>query len=84
MASSDHCSENHEDLGLSRRVVEDMRAETVRLKISKQGRLSKTHRMRDHLVENRISVIGEDKWSWEITTATLAHLAALTPGEHRA
>lgn len=63
------------------RLVQDKGAEIVCLKISKQGGLSKTRRMRDYLIDNRIPVVAEDTWGGEITTAALAHLAASTPEE---
>ena len=69
------------DMRLAHRIVEDKGAEIVCLKISKQGGLSKTRRMRDYLLDNRIPVVAEDTWGGEITTATLAHLAASTPAE---
>lgn len=66
---------------MAHRVVEDKAAEVVCLKISKQGGLSKTRKMRDYLVESRIPVVVEDTWGGEITTATIAQLAASTPPE---
>ncbi|MGI9405200.1 MAG: mandelate racemase/muconate lactonizing enzyme family protein [Hyphomicrobiaceae bacterium] len=69
------------DMRMAHRVVEDKGAEIVCLKVSKQGGLSKTRRMRDYLVDNRIPVVAEDTWGGEITTAALAHLAASTPPE---
>lgn len=69
------------DMRMAHRVIEDKGAEAVCLKISKQGGLSKTRRMRDYLVDCRMPVVVEDTWGGEITTATLAHLAASTPPE---
>ena len=69
------------DMRMAHRVVEDKAAEVVCLKVSKQGGLTKTRKMRDYLIENRIPVVAEDTWGGEITTATLAHLAASTPPE---
>ncbi len=69
------------DMRMAHRVIQDRGAEAVCLKISKQGGLSKTRRMRDYLVDRRMPVIAEDTWGGEITTATLAHLAASTPEE---
>ncbi|MEZ5924628.1 MAG: mandelate racemase/muconate lactonizing enzyme family protein [Hyphomicrobiaceae bacterium] len=69
------------DMRMATRVVEDKGAEVVCLKISKQGGLSKTRRMRDYLVDHRIPVVSEDTWGGEITTAAVAHLAASTPAE---
>lgn len=67
------------DMRDAHRLVEDKGAEIVCLKLSKQGGLSKTRRMRDYLLEHRIPVVAEDTWGGEITTATLLHLAASTP-----
>jgi L-alanine-DL-glutamate epimerase-like enolase superfamily enzyme len=69
------------DMRMARRVVEDKGAEVICLKISKQGGLSKTRRMRDFLVDHRMPVVSEDTWGGEITTAAVAHLAASTPAE---
>ena len=66
---------------MAQRVVADRAAEIVCLKISNLGGLSKARRVRDFLVDNRISVVSEDTWGGEITTATLAHFAASTPAE---
>ena len=51
------------------------------MKISKQGGLSKSRKLRDFLVDNRIPVVAEDTWGGEIVTAALAHFAASTPEE---
>jgi L-alanine-DL-glutamate epimerase-like enolase superfamily enzyme len=69
------------DMAMATRVAADRGAEIICLKVSKQGGLSKTRRMRDFLVENRFPVVVEDTWGGEITTATLAHLAVSTPAE---
>ena len=69
------------DMRSATRVVEDRGAEAVCLKVSKQGGLSKTRRMRDYLVDNRIPLVVEDSWGGEIATATLAHLAVSTPSD---
>ncbi|MEL6288620.1 MAG: mandelate racemase/muconate lactonizing enzyme family protein [Pseudomonadota bacterium] len=69
------------DMASAQRLVADRGAEIVCLKISKQGGLSKTLRMRDFLLANRIPVVCEDTWGGEITTAAVAHLAASTPTE---
>lgn len=68
-------------LAVAERIVADRSAEVVCLKISNLGGLSKARRVRDYLVEHGISVVAEDTWGGEITTATLAHLAASTPPE---
>ena len=44
------------DMHMAQRVVADRAAEYVCIKISKQGGLSKSRRMRDFLVDNRIPV----------------------------
>ena len=64
---------------VAQRVVADRAAEIICLKISKQGGLSKTRRMRDYFIDHGIPVVSEDSWGGEITTATVAHLAASTP-----
>ncbi len=69
------------DMNMAQRVVADRSAEYVCIKISKQGGLSKSRRMRDFLIDNRIPVVSEDTWGGEITTAAVAHLAASTPRE---
>lgn len=69
------------DMRMAHRVVEDKGAEVVCLKITKQGGLSKSKRIRDYLVDNRIPVVAEDTWGGEITTAAVAHFAASTPDE---
>ncbi len=69
------------DFQMAQRVVADRSAEIICLKISKQGGLSKTRRMRDHFIDHRIPVVSEDSWGGEITTAAIAHLAASTPKE---
>ena len=66
---------------MARRVVNDRAAEVICLKLSNLGGLSKARRVRDFLIDNRISVVSEDTWGGEITTATLAHFAASTPQE---
>lgn len=69
------------DFEVAHRVVQDRAAEIICLKISKQGGLSKTRRMRDFFIDHRIPVVSEDTWGGEITTAAVAHLAASTPEE---
>lgn len=69
------------DMNMVHRVVEDRGAETVCLKISKQGGLTRARKARDYLVEHRIPVVSEDTWGGEITTAAVAHFAASTPPE---
>ena len=68
-------------LDIAQRIVHDNAADVVCLKISNLGGLSKARRVRDFLVSNGLSVVTEDTWGGEITTAALAHLAASTPPE---
>jgi len=69
------------DIGIAQRIVEDKAAEVVCLKISNLGGLSKACLVRDFLVSNGLSVVAEDTWGGEITTAAIAHFAASTPQE---
>ncbi len=69
------------DIKVAQKVVADKAAEVVCLKISKQGGLIKSRKLRDFLVDNRIPIVAEDTWGGEIVTATLAHFAASTPEE---
>lgn len=69
------------DIKVAQKVVRDKAAEIVCLKISKQGGLSKSRKLRDFLVDNRIPIVAEDTWGGEIVTATLAHFAASTAEE---
>jgi len=69
------------DIRMAQRIVHDRACEVVCLKISNLGGLSKARRVRDFLTENGLSVVAEDTWGGEITTAALAHLAASTPEE---
>jgi cis-L-3-hydroxyproline dehydratase len=64
---------------VAHRIVEDKAAEVVCLKISNLGGLSKAARVRNYLVDNGLSVVAEDTWGGEITTAAISHLAASTP-----
>lgn len=66
----------------AQRIVNDRAAEVLCLKISNLGGLSKARRVRDFVVENGLSVVAEDTWGGEITTAALAHFAASTPPEY--
>ncbi len=69
-------------LGIAEHIVADRPAEVAGLKISNLGGLTKARRVRDYLVHHGISVVAEDTWGGEITTAALAHLAASTPPEY--
>lgn len=68
-------------MDVAQRIVQDKAADVVCLKISNLGGLSKACRVRDFLVSNGLSVVAEDTWGGEITTAALAHFAASTPPE---
>ncbi|WP_299625268.1 mandelate racemase/muconate lactonizing enzyme family protein [Pelagibius sp.] len=69
------------DIRVAQKLVADKGAEIVCLKVSKQGGLSKTRRLRDYLVDNRVPVLAEDTWGGEICSAVVAHFAASTPSE---
>ena len=69
------------DMRMAQRIVQDRAAEVVCLKISNLGGLSKARLVRDFLVSNGLSVVSEDTWGGQITTAALAHFAASTPTE---
>ncbi len=68
-------------LAAAQRLVADRAAEIACLKLSNLGGLTRARVVRDYLVTHRISVVAEDTWGGEITTATLAHFAASTPAE---
>lgn len=67
---------------MAQRIVVDRGAEICCLKISNLGGLSKSRRVRDYLVDNRIAVVAEDTWGGEIASTTLSHFAASTPAEY--
>ena len=69
------------DLFAAERIVRDRAAEVLCLKISNLGGLTKARRVRDYVVEHGLSVVSEDTWGGEITTAAVAHFAASTPVE---
>jgi L-alanine-DL-glutamate epimerase-like enolase superfamily enzyme len=69
------------DIGVAQRIVQDKAAEVICLKISNLGGLTKACLVRDFLVSNGLSVVSEDTWGGEITTAAIAHFAASTPPE---
>ena len=69
-------------MAAAQRVVADKGAEICCLKLSNLGGLSKSRRVRDFLVDNRLPVVSEDTWGGEITTAAVAHFAASTPEEY--
>ena len=70
------------DIRMAQRIVKDKAAEVVCLKISNLGGLSKACLIRDFLVSNGLSVVAEDTWGGEITTAAVAHFASSTPPEY--
>lgn len=70
------------DIHMAHRVVEDRGAEICCLKISNLGGLSKAKRVRDYLIDNRITVVAEDTWGGEIASTAVAHFAASTPKEY--
>ncbi|MEM7268363.1 MAG: enolase C-terminal domain-like protein [Pseudomonadota bacterium] len=63
----------------AQRIVADRGAEICCLKISNLGGLSKARRVRDYLIDHRISVVSEDTLGGEVTTAAVAHFATSTP-----
>ena len=65
----------------AQRMVNDRAAEIACLKISNLGGLTKARRVRDFFIGNRVSVVSEDTWGGEITTAVISHFAASTPEE---
>ena len=69
------------DMNMVHRVIADRGAEVICLKISKQGGLTKSKRMRDVLIDHRFKVVSEDTWGSEIVSAAVAHFAASTPPE---
>ncbi|MEM7258474.1 MAG: mandelate racemase/muconate lactonizing enzyme family protein [Pseudomonadota bacterium] len=70
------------DLRMARRIVHDKAADVVCLKISNLGGLTKARLVRDFLVTHGLSVVAEDTWGGEITTAAVAHLAASTTPQY--
>lgn len=68
-------------LQTAQKLVADRAVEIVALKIAKQGGLSKARRIRDFLLDNRVSIVCEDTWGGEIVSANNAHFAASTPEE---
>lgn len=66
---------------LIRALAEDA-CDAINLKISKVGGLTRARTIRDLCVESGLSMIIEDPWGSDITTAAVAHLAQSTPQEH--
>ena len=69
-------------IDVAHKIVQERGAEICCLKISNLGGLSKARRVRDYLVDHRLSVVAEDTWGGEITTAAVSHFAASTPSEY--
>ncbi len=67
------------DIKVAERIVQDQAAEVVCLKLSNLGGLTKARRVRDYFVDHGISVVAEDTWGGEISSAAVAHFAASTP-----
>ena len=67
-------------LTLIRGIMEDA-MDAINLKISKVGGLTQAKLIRDICVAHGISMVIEDTWGGDITTATIAHLACSTPSE---
>ena len=70
------------DIKMVQKAIQDQSAEVLCLKLSNQGGLTKARRARDLAVENGLSVVAEDTWGGEITTAALSHFAASTPADY--
>jgi cis-L-3-hydroxyproline dehydratase len=64
------------------RAVSASALEAFNLKISRVGGLTKARLMRDLAQELGLRVTIEDTWGGDVTTATVAHLAASTRAEH--
>jgi len=64
------------------RAVSANALEAFNLKISRVGGLTKARLMRDLAQELGLRVTIEDTWGGDVTTATVAHLAASTRAEH--
>lgn len=63
------------------RMIADRAAEVLSIKVSREGGLTKSRRIRDLCVEHGIALVIEDVWGGEIVTAAHAHLAVSTPQE---
>ena len=64
---------------MARQIVNDRAAEICCPKISNLGGLSKARRVRDFLIDHGISVVSEDTWGGEITSAAVSHILLLRP-----
>lgn len=69
------------DIRRVQQIIRDKAADVLCLKISNLGGLTKAKRIRDVIIANGLSIVAEDTWGGEITTAALSHFAASTP-EH--
>ena len=65
------------------RAHNDGAMDTINLKISKLGGLTRARELRDLAVSLGYTMIIEDTWGGDITTAAIAHLAHSTPPESR-
>ena len=70
------------DQTIARRLIADQACEVACLKLSNLGGLTKARRVRDMMCEAGLSVVSEDTWGGQITTAAVAHFAASTPVDH--
>lgn len=66
---------------MARRIIADQACEVACLKLSNLGGLTKARQVRDLFCEVGFSVVSEDTWGGQITTAAVAHFAASTPPE---
>jgi L-alanine-DL-glutamate epimerase-like enolase superfamily enzyme len=65
------------------RAHNDGAMDVINLKISKLGGLTRARELRDLCVSLGYTMIIEDTWGGDITTAAIAHLAHSTPPENR-
>jgi L-alanine-DL-glutamate epimerase-like enolase superfamily enzyme len=65
------------------RAHNDGAMDAINLKISKLGGLTRARELRDLAVALGYTMIVEDTWGGDITTAAIAHLAHSTPPENR-
>jgi len=71
--------ENIDGLGALLKAHGDLAMDTINLKISKVGGLSKARLIRDLCVSLNIPMTIEDSWGGDIITSAIAHLAHSTP-----
>jgi len=75
--------ENIDGLGALLKAYHDLAMDTINLKISKVGGLSKARLIRDLCVSLQIPMTIEDSWGGDIITSAIAHLAHSTPERFR-